>query len=88
MDFPRRDAEKPPLLYEGLEVHAQRDGDVAWFQGREERLIRQARRDAIYEVETFLEENQVALFRWDHRGGEKVLGEEVGVGIIRRLLEV
>ena len=46
------------------------------------------RRDAIYEVETFLEENQVALFRWDHRGGEKVLGEEVGVGIIRRLLEV
>jgi len=52
-----------------------------------ERLIQQARRDAIYEVETFLEENQIALFQWDHRGDEKVIGEEVSVHIIRKLLE-
>lgn len=48
--------------------------------------VQQVRREAVYEVETFLEEQQIALFYTYIEGDERLVGDRVSTDIIRRVL--
>lgn len=49
--------------------------------------IKRARRDAVYDVETFLEEEGIGLYRTAMKGDECLVGEQVSANIIRKVLE-
>ena len=45
------------------------------------------RREAVYDVEAFLEDEGLALYYTRYKGDEQLPGEQVGLDIIRRVLE-
>jgi len=49
--------------------------------------IKKARREAVYDVEAFLEDEGLALYYTRYKGDEQLPGEQVGLDIIRRVLE-
>ncbi len=50
-------------------------------------LLETARRTGVYDVETFLEDEGIALFRTYMKGDERLTGERVDHSIIRQVLE-
>ncbi len=50
-------------------------------------LLEKARRDAVYEVETYLEENEIVLCRTYMKGDERLIGDRVDTSVIRQVLE-
>ena len=49
--------------------------------------IKKARREAVYAVETLLEDEGIALYYTRYKGDEQLPGEQVSLDIIRRVLE-
>ena len=78
-------------------AEAQRDADAVFYEAVIQRLVAQtrkvlqpidkARREAVYDVEAFLEDEGLALYYTHYKGDEQLPGEQVGLDIIRRVLE-
>ena len=78
-------------------AEAQWDADAKFYEGVMQRMVaqmrkvlkpvNQARRDTVYEVKTFLEEQQIALFYTYMKGDEQLVGDRANTDIIRRVLK-
>jgi len=78
-------------------AQAQRNADAVYYEGVIQRLVTQtrkvlqpidkARREAVYDVEAFLEDEGLALYYTRYKGDERLPGEQVSIDIIRRVLE-
>ena len=82
-------------------AEAQRDADVEWFrkskcehcdtpllrEGELYEKLAQARREAVYAMETLLKEEVISLYYTRYHGDEMVPKERVSLDILRRVLE-
>lgn len=68
---------------DSVEAHASRITN----NNEVKRLIQCVRKDTVYAVETFLEENGIALYSTHIKGDELLVGERVCLNVIRQILE-